>query len=870
MMKKPQLLQNFSAFGLGCLLLGTLSGSALADSSEDSGSESREPLLRPIKVVSTSGNVTNADALVEDHKGYATLTMVQGSPAPQIVLDYGRDVGGLPVFEVTRISGTPKLQAIYSEAQQYLLPDGDAAAPGVPQDPKVAQPEVSFVGDAAGADLSRVDTYPLSRPGLIVNRLIQGGERFQVLTLASPGSVTLRQVGIQAKFFIPRPSANGGFFHCSDPALKEIWHLGSKAVELCSVPAGSLPTTWTVTAQGVKVPGNEYTGYQGGAAWTDYTATFDVQVLSNEAAWLVRASAFDGVRVVLAADNDALGINKPNTLRAYSRNSKTVLGEATLPDIEPGNWHNVRNVLTGNIIQVYIDNQLVLTFNVAGVPASFGPITAGTVAFGNEQGAEGLFRNLVVTDPSQNVLYQSSLTDSSILDQFAAGTNVLPSIMDGAKRDRNDFTGDISISGLTLLYSTFAREYLAGSIELFSSVQASDGGITISLPPQYHPDVTPFDRTSATFLALPDYPLQHVTSIYHYYLYTGDKAFLQAQWPVVQKVIALYASLTSNPQHLVIPPAFFGPPSADTLTNAHFYGVLLQGAQLAEAVGHADVAAGYRAAAAQLREAINTVLYNSTTGLYDVNTAQKGVADQHGNSYAVLYGVAPAPGTTVASMLQKLTAALYRPSTAPNATGPIPVQQSSGSTQVGPYTSGYELFARFEACDTTGALALIRNEWGLMRHTSAYYSGATWEYVALDGTPGLGEGTSLAHGWSSGPTSALSKYVLGVRPVTAGYKRWLIEPQPGDLTWAKGSVPTPYGSIEVRWEKEGNGLELKISVPPGTSGTVGLPASSGTASLTDNGRTFATVNKTNGRPGYIYLENVGPGAHSFQLTASQN
>jgi alpha-L-rhamnosidase len=109
-----------------------------------------------------------------------------------------------------------------------------------------------------------------------------------------------------------------------------------------------------------------------------------------------------------------------------------------------------------------------------------------------------------------------------------------------------------------------------------------------------------------------------------------------------------------------------------------------------------------------------------------------------------------------------------------------------------------------------------------------------------------------------------------VRPVTAGYKTWLIEPQPGDLTWAKGSVPTPYGSIEVRWEKEGNGLELKIFVPPGTSGTVGLPASSGTASLTDNGRTFAPVNKSNGRPGYTYLENVGPGAHSFQLTASQN
>ena len=335
MIKKHQLLQNFSAFGLGCLLLGTLTVSALANSSEDSGSESREPLLRPIKVVSTSGNVTNAEALVEDHEGYATLTMVQGSPAPQIILDYGRDVGGLPVFEVTSVSGTPKLQAIYSEAQQYLLPDGDAAAPGVPQNPKVAQPEVSFVGDAAGADLSRVDTYPLSRPGLIVNRLIQGGERFQVITLAAPGSVTLRQVGVQAKFFIPERDINSGFLRCSDPALNEIWHLGSKAVKLCSVPARSLPTSWTVTAQGVKVPGNEFTGFQGGAAWTDYMATFDVQVLSNETAWLLRATAFDGFRLVLAADNDTLGISKPNTLRAYSQRTKPCWERPPWPTSRP-------------------------------------------------------------------------------------------------------------------------------------------------------------------------------------------------------------------------------------------------------------------------------------------------------------------------------------------------------------------------------------------------------------------------------------------------------------------------------------------------------------------------------------------------------
>jgi hypothetical protein len=57
---------------LGCLLLGTLSGPALAHSDEGEDRESREPLVRPIKAVSASGNVQNAQALVEG--GFTTLS----------------------------------------------------------------------------------------------------------------------------------------------------------------------------------------------------------------------------------------------------------------------------------------------------------------------------------------------------------------------------------------------------------------------------------------------------------------------------------------------------------------------------------------------------------------------------------------------------------------------------------------------------------------------------------------------------------------------------------------------------------------------------------------------------------------------------
>jgi hypothetical protein len=61
--------------------------------------------------------------------GGVTLTMVQGGAPPMIILDYRRDVGGLPVFDVSAVSGTPRLQAIYSEAKQWLYPTGDGSYP---------------------------------------------------------------------------------------------------------------------------------------------------------------------------------------------------------------------------------------------------------------------------------------------------------------------------------------------------------------------------------------------------------------------------------------------------------------------------------------------------------------------------------------------------------------------------------------------------------------------------------------------------------------------------------------------------------------------------------------------------------------------
>ena len=86
-------------------------------------------------------------------------------------------------------------------------------------------------------------------------------------------------------------------------------------------------------------------------------------------------------------------------------------------------------------------------------------------------------------------------------------------------------------------------------------------------------------------------------------------------------------------------------------------------------------------------------------------------------------------------------------------------------------------------------------------------------------------GMSLCHGWSAAPTWALPAHVLGVRPTAPGFREVLIQPQPCDLSWADGTVPTPQGSIRVSWRRSADEFMLTIELPADTTAVVILPPS---------------------------------------------
>ncbi|HEY9258678.1 alpha-L-rhamnosidase C-terminal domain-containing protein [Chitinophaga sp.] len=147
----------------------------------------------------------------------------------------------------------------------------------------------------------------------------------------------------------------------------------------------------------------------------------------------------------------------------------------------------------------------------------------------------------------------------------------------------------------------------------------------------------------------------------------------------------------------------------------------------------------------------------------------------------------------------------------------------------------YMLQAKAKAGDYQGGLNDIRTYWGAMLKLGAT---TFWEDFNMDWLhnasridtlvqPGQkdihgdygaycykGFRHSLCHGWASGPTPWLTEHVLGISVVVPGCKVIKVVPHLGDLQFAEGTFPTPYGVVTVKHTRLANGkIKSDIKAP---------------------------------------------------------
>ena len=79
------------------------------------------------------------------------------------------------------------------------------------------------------------------------------------------------------------------------------------------------------------------------------------------------------------------------------------------------------------------------------------------------------------------------------------------------------------------------------------------------------------------------------------------------------------------------------------------------------------------------------------------------------------------------------------------------------------------------------------------------------------------------HAWGAAPANIIPRYVLGVRPLEAGYGKILIDPQLEPLQHIEGVVPTIRGAVSVSARRVDGKITCDIELPGNVTGLLRHP-----------------------------------------------
>jgi hypothetical protein len=452
-------------------------------------------------------------------------------------------------------------------------------------------------------------------------------------------------------------------------------------------------------------------------------------------------------------------------------------------------------------------------------------------------------------DPSQGRVWPPPA--SGWLDNGVSGSGSTI-LTDGAKRDRMVWPGDLGISATTAYVSTGDTLSIKNDLDTLFSQQDSAGGL-------------PYVGPAASFGTVSDtYHLWTLDAVVDYYLYSGDQAWFLAHWSQVQRAIQFSSSKISPDGLMSVNLATdWGRQSSggeEISANALFYHVLRGASFLATTVGDPVMAAAYDRQASGLRAAIQSRLWDSAEGLYS-DVSGSSLYPQDGNALALWFGI-PESASQSSQISSKLRSRW-------NSFGALTPERPGA---IATFPGSMEVLAHFAAGEDENAIDLIQLEWGYML-TSPVGTGSTfWEGYLRDGSFDYGGSLmSLAHGWATGPTAALTQYVGGVGPELSTSVQFHFIPHIGNLSFAAVTAPLPQGTVSASWNQAPGRFVATVEAPDSMTGRYGVPVNSGAASIFVDGalvwNSCASVSAVgfgeisrNGK--YVYLSNV-TGSHSI-------
>lgn len=768
----------------------------------------------------------------------ASLTLTPSNPL--IVLDYETEVAGFPFLNVSASSGMVQVEVKYTEMYSGLLqPYSDGP----------------WTYSNGLSNTFRVETFNITAPGYMESFFVQGGQRWQTVRLITNGSVTFNHVGFRLTSSNLDADALPGQLKTGDEVKDRVFNLGGRVVQAACIDAGNAPSTWEITEDGALIRGQATAQSSLGLGSANYTLEFDVKIVRGGAGWrLASATQPVGSYFVLTSEyserNTFANTNRtllpPNTLAFNAEwnlvNQSTLLVPenqyyAVNKSIKEDTWYRISTAIEETGYRVRLDGEDIVFVPLPPPSVERQLISStryqGTWGFGGMQDFVTYHKDVTVTAKNGSILYSNPLTGEDSLAEYQVAPLDHSVCLDGAKRDRLVWAGDFYHTVRVVALSSARFDYILGSIEYVLSYQLDEGPYAGFVPisanlgsrPQYK------EANLRLYASLVGYQDLFLTGIGEYFRYSGNKDALSPYWAQIKKLVTARLAFIDPVSGLVAgspqvrdPFNFLGPSNGSATTGLFAY-MLDKIVSLALALGDEEASTLYSQTAHNLRGALNRELWNDQLGTYSLSTASPGNFSLTGMAWAILSGAANE--TQAASSIAKLEELRF-------ALGYKTVSSDAETEdyQLAPNPSGFLLEALFKSQrdfgvnGTTAITHLLDNLWGSMVKNNEYYSGASWEYVKPDGSPGIDLFTSLAHPWGAAPTYVLPEYLLGVAPTSPGYETVTITPLIGylDLSEVSGKVPTPNGAVEVAWSLDGASVELTIVIPTGTTAVLQLPA----------------------------------------------
>ena len=768
---------------------------------------------------------------------YENNVVTLSSSNPLLTLDYATEALGFPTLEVKSVSELAQIELKYTEEFAGLNNEyGDGPW--------------TFTNGLSNT--FRTETFEITGPGSIQSFFLQGGLRWQSIHLLTNGSISFSSIGLQTDAPIIPSNRLPGSFNSSNSLYNEIWGLGGKAVQAACVDGGTLKPTWEITGDGAFIRGQQSAQSIKGTADSNYTMSFSTKIVRGGTGWRVAMPITPyGPYFILTSDYP-VQTTFVNTDRVLLPPSTLVVGygwsivnQSTLATgyvehyplsmaINENEWYEISTSITPQGFQISVNDVHVATVSYAEsqefpLPGFASPsVTSGTWAFGPFQDQIAYVKDVTVVGSNGTLLYQNPMTSEDVLIEYGVSTNEASVCLDGSKRDRLVWIGDFVHTARTLGSSTHRMDYITGVIgHEFAWQQTTGLGIGfVPTDAQMGASSQNKDAYYPAEYGITDYQIFYLVTVGDYYQMTGDLTTASKYWQqtklLVQSVLALVNPVTG----LMAGEGtfYFIGPANGTAVSSLMVIALRQLVPIAEALHDANAASSYTAAADSLSSTINQKLWNEELGTYSLSLTSPGNFSAAAIAFTIRGGVANA--TQAALSISKLPELKYGVGYVTDTT-----VNRTNVTQLSPNVLGFLLESLFIANSTFGlqdldvAKDLLDNFWSKMVTQNEYYTGATWEYLYPDASPGIGLFTSLSHPWGSAPTYVLPEYALGIKAIDPGYQKWQFKPllYGLGLSNAEGTVPTPFGPIEASWTFTDGRVVLVIEAPRGTTGIVSLP-----------------------------------------------